>query len=176
MCMPQSAVFPARTHRPCYHHPRTMIFELDNLRIQFMLEQGPGVQWLNQFRRGLYPGHGPAHISVVPRFTIHEDDYEDLLDDMAESKVAAQWEPFEFEAVGMYCGKPDGCVAILVRNDDGVLEEIMDEIPPLVQRRRNRFPPHVTIYKGSQKETYFPFFREILGFQSLQNRLESKLN
>ncbi|KAJ6548739.1 hypothetical protein B0H19DRAFT_1161860, partial [Mycena capillaripes] len=173
MCMPQPAVFPECTHRLC-HHPRNMIFEMDNLRIQFMLEQGPGVQWLNQFRRGLYPGHGPAHISVVPRFTIHEDNYEDLLDDMAE--VAAQWEPFEFEAVGMYRGTPDGCVAILVRDDDGVLEEIMDEVPPLVQRKRNRFPPHVTIYQGSPKETYFPFFREILGFQSLRNRLESKLD
>ncbi|KAJ6548768.1 hypothetical protein B0H19DRAFT_1237456 [Mycena capillaripes] len=154
-----------------------MEFEFDNFRIQCMLDQGPGptpgVQWLNQIRRGLRPDHGPVHISVVPHFAIHEDHYEDLLDNIAAA--AAQWEPFEFEAVGMCRGTPNGCVAILVRDDDGVLEELMDEVPPLVKQRRNHFPPHVTIYKGS-RETYFSFFGEILDFKSLRSRLESRLN
>ncbi|KAJ7328376.1 hypothetical protein DFH08DRAFT_815878 [Mycena albidolilacea] len=101
-----------------------------------------------------YHNHGPANISVVPRFTIHEDHYQDLLEDLAD--VAARWEAFEFEADGICGAKPHGCVTVQVRDDDGILQEIMGELPPLVWQTRNRFSPHVTSYKGSPKMTWFP--------------------
>ncbi|KAJ7708129.1 hypothetical protein B0H17DRAFT_1191624 [Mycena rosella] len=148
--------------------------DFEDLRIQCMLEPGPGVQWLTQIRRVLYPNHGTAHISVVPHFTIHEDHYQDLLENLAD--VAAKWESFEFEADGVCGAKPHGCVAIRVRDNEGILQEIMDEVPPLVRQTHNRFPPHVTIYKGSPKLTWFPYFREFLGFKSLRSRVEAKLN
>ncbi|KAJ7608514.1 hypothetical protein DFH06DRAFT_600182 [Mycena polygramma] len=141
--------------------------------IQLMLEMGPGVQWLNQKRRELYPRHGRAHISVLPYFQIREDRYQDLVDELSD--LANQWEAFEFEAVGM-CRRDNGCVAIEVADDDGVLDEIMEEIPPLVGASPNRFPPHVTIYRGSPNATYFPHFDKVLGLKKVQRWVKEKLD
>ncbi|KAJ7914582.1 hypothetical protein B0H13DRAFT_2325169 [Mycena leptocephala] len=91
-----------------------------------MLDPGSTVDWLNHIRTQLYPDHGPAHIFVVPHCTVPEDRYEDVVGEIAD--LAAGWKAFDFEVVGMCYGKPHGCVAIRVCDEDNILKEIMREI------------------------------------------------
>ncbi|KAJ7017432.1 hypothetical protein C8F04DRAFT_1279479 [Mycena alexandri] len=143
--------------------------------IQFMLRRGGGIRWLNNLRQNLYPGMGPAHISAVPRLMLAtEASYGHLLDEIAE--VALGYAVFSFEAVGMYHGKPHGCVAIEVDDDDKCLEHLIAEIHSLTSVQRTRFRPHITIRKGSPKLTYFAYFGDWMGFKRLRSSVAGLLN
>ncbi|KAJ7715829.1 hypothetical protein B0H16DRAFT_496023 [Mycena metata] len=142
--------------------------------VQFMLRRGGGVNWLTNLRHNLLPHAGPAHISVVPRLWISEDDYDQLLEDI--DNLAQEYAPFSFEAVGLDYGNLNGCVAVEVEDEEERLEEIIDEVHFLTSMDRNRFSAHVTIYKGSSRTTFFPYFDDSMDFEDLRDAVADELD
>ncbi|KAF8215527.1 hypothetical protein K438DRAFT_2007901 [Mycena galopus ATCC 62051] len=141
----------------------------EGLTIQFTLARGRKLNWMNELRKGLYPGQIPVHVTVFPVFTLDDDEYFALFERLEE--VAAQFEPWVLEECGT-----DQCndwVAIRLCDEDGedgfgeIVEELKDWVPVDAMEE-----PHITVYRGPKSGTYIPYFGQWMGTAGIRRRLE----
>ncbi|KAJ7342837.1 hypothetical protein DFH08DRAFT_873653 [Mycena albidolilacea] len=155
-----------RTQNPTY----------DGLTIQFTLSQHRKLQWINDLRDGLYPGHDPAHVTVFPVFSIEQEKWLDLLNKLAE--VAAGMGPFFLTECGM-CHRNDW-VAIRLCDEENpggnrcmaVMKELKYLIPDVYRVNE----PHITVYRGRSTGTYVPYFGEWLGTPGIRKRVKAMVD
>jgi hypothetical protein len=158
----------------------------DGLTIQFILARGRKLSWMNELRKGLYPGQIPVHVTVFPVFSLDEDEYSTLFERLEE--VAALFEPW----VLWECGT-DQCsdwVAIRLGEEDGegdgfgeIVEQLKDLCVPVEcsgwkLKDQRRVPvdaveePHITVYRGPKSGAYIPYFCEWMGMAGMRRRLD----
>ncbi|KAJ7759735.1 hypothetical protein DFH07DRAFT_817035, partial [Mycena maculata] len=140
------------------------------LTIQFTLARGRKRTWMNDLRQGLYPEHGPAHVTLFGSFTISRDRWSGLLDKLEE--VTADLEPFVLEECGVYqCN--DWVGIQFAQEDDGEedhFNEIVNELEELVPKRAVDWP-HITVYRGPSRGAHIEYFDEWLGTKAIRRRV-----
>ncbi|KAJ7511226.1 hypothetical protein B0H11DRAFT_2183267 [Mycena galericulata] len=140
----------------------------DGLTIQFTLARGRKLSWMNELRKGLYPGQIPVHVTIFPVFSADEDEHSALFERLEE--VAALFEPlWEEDGEGDAFGE--------------IVEELKDWCAPTKcsgwkLKDQHRVPvdaveePHITMYRGPKSGAYIPYFDEWMGTAGIRRRLE----